>query len=234
MVNATIKAWQEQTIHEIFAVNSLNKNKKKCLGKEGAIFPWTFHYCVAFIQFFSNKFDWPTLHLITVVHKVGGVSRNSNFEVGKSNICTDSPMVPQRLLVEYSFLQTKLCLKKWDTQRLKVCRQSPFESKRTPIKSIKSAPRNAFLRVATQLKSSTIPSAYFINEHQAISHTHPKKNLLAHLALPLHSVWLFFSEWQKKQPRSIRDKRTFFKKHCHCLFLIREGVNKYMRVKKVW
>lgn len=49
MVNATIKAWQEQTIHEIFAVNSLNKNKKKCLGKEGAIFPWTFHYCVAFI-----------------------------------------------------------------------------------------------------------------------------------------------------------------------------------------
>lgn len=38
MVNATIKAWQEQTIHEIFAVNSLNE-KKKCLGKEMRHFP---------------------------------------------------------------------------------------------------------------------------------------------------------------------------------------------------
>lgn len=99
IVKATIIGWQEQTV--LFHFYSLNGKKKVLCSRKRDVFLGTIDFV-----FQNPNLPSATLQLIVVFHKEGQASGKfwDNFAVNKSVICSDSPMMPQRSLVEYSFL----------------------------------------------------------------------------------------------------------------------------------
>lgn len=97
MVKATIKGWQEQTVLKTLLFHFYSLNGKVLCSRKRGVFPGSIDFGGVF---FNPNLPSATL---AVFRKEGQASGKvwDNFAVNKSMICSDSPLMPQRSLVEY-------------------------------------------------------------------------------------------------------------------------------------